>query len=157
MEDKIDGERRALLKVAALAGASGLVSGVPVLAYVTAPALTKGRGNWFDFGSVENLPRGRITMLTYKFMDKDGWVVLPRRGIAWAKAEADGRLTIFSSVCSHLGCSVSWRDETKSFDCPCHSGRFDASGRPIAGPVTRPLMALEHKVENGNLLVLLPA
>jgi len=37
----------------------------------------------------------------------------------------------------------------------CAVARFDADGRPIAGPPTEPLAVLEHKVENGNLQVFL--
>jgi Rieske Fe-S protein len=157
MKAHTDPERRAILKTAALAGTASLVNGVPLASYVIAPALIKGRDTWFDFGPVETPAAGSIKMLQYKFMAKDGWVVLPRKGIVWAKTEADGRLTIFSAACTHVNCTVNWREESKSFECPCHSGRFDANGQPIAGPPTKPLAILEHKVEGGLLLVRLPA
>jgi len=156
MNDETRSERRALLKTAALMGAVGSVSAVPVVAYIVAPGLEKEKRSWFDFGPVQNLARDGVTMLPFKFMVKDGWVVLPRRGVVWAKAEAGDKLTVFSSICPHLGCSVSWRNEKKVFECPCHSAEFDAVGRPTAGPPTRPLTVLEHKVEGGKLLVLLP-
>jgi len=108
-----------------------------------------------DFGRVENVEARGVRMLAYKLMVKDGWMVLPRQGVVWARTDADGKLTIFSSICTHLGCAVRWQGETKTFECPCHSARFDADGRPIAGPPTEPLAVLEHKVENGNLQVFL--
>ena len=157
MAGKTDGERRALLKAATLAGTAGVVSGVPLVSYVVAPGLKQGLGTWVDVGRVENLGARGVKMLAYKFMVKDGWMVLPQQGVVWARTEADGKLTIFSSICTHLGCAVRWQGETKTFECPCHSGRFDADGRPVAGPPTEPLAVLEHKVENGNLLVFLPA
>ena len=95
-------------------------------------------------------------MLPFTFMVKDGWVVLPRRGVVWAKTDASGTLTVFSSICPHLGCAVNWRGEKKQFECPCHSAQFDAVGRPTSGPPTRPLTVLEHKLEAGKLWVLLP-
>ncbi len=156
MDGTINEERRALLKATALAGVAGTLLGIPILPYVVAPALQTGRGAWFNFGAVESVGRDAIKMLLYKFIAKDGWVTVPRQGVVWAKADVDGTLTVFSSVCPHLGCSVRWREQSKSFECPCHSGRFDAQGRPTAGPPTKPLMVLEHKVENGELHVLLP-
>ncbi len=157
MDGKTSEERRALLKAAALAGAAGTLLGIPIVPYVVAPALQAGRGAWFNFGAVESLGRDVIKMLLYKFIAKDGWVSVPRQGVVWAKAEADGRVTVFSSVCPHLGCSVRWQEQAKSFECPCHSGRFDRQGRPTGGPPTKPLTVLEHRVENGELYVLLPA
>jgi Rieske Fe-S protein len=156
MKDECNPERRTFLKTAALAGAVAVVSGVPLLSYVVAPALERRPGTWFDFGPREKVAAG-VTMLSFKLMAKDGWVTLPRQGFAWAKTAADGTLTVFSATCTHLNCTVTWRDTEKCFHCPCHSGRFDADGRPVSGPPTRPLTVLEHRVEDGKLLVLLPA
>jgi len=145
--------RRKFLKTAALSGCAALVTGIPLITYVTSPALKEGVDKWIDFGSVDDLQRDSFAMLTYEFMVKDGWLVLPQRGFVWARVDTDRKLKIFSSTCTHLACNVIWQAETRVFECPCHSGRFDAEGQPVAGPPTRPLSVLEHKVEDGNLLV----
>jgi Rieske Fe-S protein len=152
----MDPSRRIVLKSAALAGTAGLVSGIPVVAYVVAPGIRKAPGTWVNFGAVADLGPGKVKMLSYKLIAKDGWVVLPRRGVLWARTEGDGALKVFSSICPHLGCIVSWREPTGTFDCPCHSASFNASGEPISGPPRRPLAVLESKVEDGNLHVFLP-
>lgn len=36
--------------------------------------------------------------------------------------------------CPHLGCSLIFNEEEKTFDCPCHSSRFDMNGKCIKGP-----------------------
>ena len=77
--------RRAFIKCAALAGATITLTTVPLLAYVVAPALKKGTNKWIDFGPVDQLKLGEIEMLSYEFMVKDGWLVLPQRGFVWAK------------------------------------------------------------------------
>jgi quinol---cytochrome c reductase iron-sulfur subunit, bacillus type len=146
-----------VLKTAALAGTAAAVTGIPLTGYVAAPALTKGALAWIKVGRVEGIARGAVTMLTYKLMLKDGWLILPRQGVVWARSDADGNLTIFSSACTHLGCTVRWQEPTRSFECPCHSARFDADGRPVAGPPKKALTVLAHKVEDGELLVLLQA
>ena len=145
--------RRSFLKTAALSGCAALVTGIPLATYVISPALKEGGDKWIDFGSIDDLEKGNFTMLSYEFMVKDGWLVLPQRGFVWVRVDTEQILTIFSSTCTHLACNVIWQEATGIFECPCHSGRFDAEGQPIAGPPTRPLSVLEHKVEEDNLLV----
>ena len=36
--------------------------------------------------------------------------------------------------CPHLGCSLIFNEEEKTWDCPCHSSRFDIDGNCIKGP-----------------------
>jgi Rieske Fe-S protein len=53
---------------------------------------------------------------------------------------APDELVAFSQKCTHLSCAVIPRPEQNQLHCPCHEGYFDLrSGRPIAGPPTRPL------------------
>jgi Rieske Fe-S protein len=53
---------------------------------------------------------------------------------------APDELVAFSQKCTHLSCAVIPQPEQNQLHCPCHEGYFDLrSGRPIAGPPTRPL------------------
>jgi Rieske Fe-S protein len=126
---------------------------VPPAVYFVSPSLRAGGGRWVDFGVAEDLQPDNFSMLTYEFMVKDGWLVLPQRGFVWAMSSGNEGIKVFSSTCTHLACNVIWNDARRVFECPCHSGRFDERGHPIAGPPTRPLSILEHKVQEGNLMV----
>ena len=148
-------ERRAFLKTTLLGSGAAILTGFPLASYFIAPALKKATGKWVDFGAAEDLTPGSIAMLSYEFMVKDGWLVLPQRGFVWAKTTKNQKITVFASTCTHLACNVIWQEETNQFICPCHSGRFDSSGNPAAGPPTRPLSVLNHKIEEDNLLVYL--
>jgi len=148
-------ERREFIKTTVLFSGTAILSGIPLISYFIAPALKKATGKWVDFGAAEDLTPGAIEMLTYEFMVKDGWLVLPQRGFVWAKRNKDHNIKVFSSTCTHLACNVIWQEETNQFICPCHSGRFDANGKPLAGPPTQPLSILESKIEEENLLVYL--
>ncbi len=36
--------------------------------------------------------------------------------------------------CSHMGCKLTYRAKTKSWECPCHGSRFDDIGRVLNAP-----------------------
>ena len=152
---ELNSERRDFIKTSFLCSAAALITSLPLVTYFVAPALKKATGKWVDFGEVEDLTPGRVEMLTYEFMVKDGWLVLPQRGFVWAKTNNNNKIKIFSSTCTHLACNVIWQEEANEFICPCHTGRFDSDGKPIAGPPTQPLSMLEHKIQEDNLLVYL--
>ncbi len=46
----------------------------------------------------------------------------------------DNKVHAFSSVCPHMGCSVSWNSSEKTFDCPCHGSRYTGYGKVVNGP-----------------------
>ena len=57
---------------------------------------------------------------------------------------AAGTLVAYSSLCTHLSCTVLWNQEEGRIDCPCHDGEFDPSdGHVLAGPPPRPLPRIE--------------
>ena len=50
-----------------------------------------------------------------------------------------GKVTAVSATCPHLGCIVNWNSAEKSWDCPCHGGRFTCEGKIIQSPATKDL------------------
>ena len=62
-------------------------------------------------------------------------------------------LLALSSACTHKGCTVSWSLSDEQFQCPCHKGRFDNTGKNIGGPPPKPLPTHAVKVENGQVMV----
>lgn len=53
--------------------------------------------------------------------------------------DENGKVSVFSAKCTHLGCSVTWNPLEESFDCPCHGSRFFNNGKVINGPANSPL------------------
>ena len=62
-------------------------------------------------------------------------------------------LLTFSSVCTHLGCLISWSRTENRFMCPCHGGQYDIQGNVVAGPPPAPLKRLPLKVEREKVYI----
>jgi len=58
--------------------------------------------------------------------------------------DASGLLHIFSAVCPHMKCIVSWNSAQQTFDCTCHGSRFSTQGTVIEGPSLSGLEPLPH-------------
>lgn len=56
----------------------------------------------------------------------------------------DGTLTLLSAKCTHVGCSVAWNNDEKSWDCPCHGSRFTPEGKVINGPANEDLPSIKQ-------------
>jgi len=153
VENQFNISRRAFIVTSVLAGGAVVLAAIPIVSTLVIPSLKKGVGKWVDFGKADKLTPDDFSMLSFEFMVKDGWVDLPQRGFVWAKADAQHGVKVFSSICTHLSCNVIWNKDTRMFECPCHTGRFDPEGQPVSGPPKKPLLLLPHKVEEGNLLV----
>ncbi|MGV1003593.1 MAG: FAD-dependent oxidoreductase [Candidatus Nanopelagicales bacterium] len=53
-----------------------------------------------------------------------------------------GTLHQVSARCTHLGCTVDWNAQERSWDCPCHGSRFNIDGAVLESPASRPLPKL---------------
>ncbi|WP_074035847.1 FAD-dependent oxidoreductase [Exiguobacterium profundum] len=56
-----------------------------------------------------------------------------------AYRDKDGHISMVGSTCTHLGCTVSWNQAERSWDCPCHGSRFKPNGEVIEGPAVKNL------------------
>jgi nitrite reductase/ring-hydroxylating ferredoxin subunit len=87
---------------------------------------------------VDRFARGKpiedreITPGTGQVVSRDGRMVAIYRDDA-------GLLHRFSPVCTHAGCIVHWNEAEHTWDCPCHGGRYSATGKCFSGPPPRDL------------------
>jgi Rieske Fe-S protein len=54
-------------------------------------------------------------------------------------------VSVLAQNCSHLGCSINFNQDAKTFDCPCHGSRFHLDGTVLHGPAQNPLSHLSWK------------
>ncbi len=62
-------------------------------------------------------------------------------------------LRCFSLTCTHLGCTVEWQQNKAEFYCPCHEGRYDEYGEPVAGPPVIPLEQIAVRVDGDTVII----
>ena len=62
-------------------------------------------------------------------------------------------ITARSLLCTHMGCEVRWSEGTRTYNCPCHGGVYDAGGVVVAGPPSHALRSAPVRIE-GDAVVL---
>jgi menaquinol-cytochrome c reductase iron-sulfur subunit len=130
--------------------------GLPVIGYIISPAV-KGQAldDWVSLGSLENYTVGVPKLSTFTRTKVNGWERTTNSYGVYVLRKADGSTIVFSNVCTHLSCRVTWKEETKTYDCPCHDARFNINGEVVYGPPPRPLDQY-HEIdvdEEDNLLI----
>ena len=65
----------------------------------------------------------------------------------------DGGFLALWQRCTHLGCTVPWREEEGQFNCPCHSSIFTAVGEVVSGPAPRPMDLFHMEIMEDAVLV----
>jgi Rieske Fe-S protein len=79
----------------------------------------------------------------FRFGNRPGLLVLTR----------DGQYHALSGTCTHLDCTVQYRDDTSQVWCACHNGVYDLNGRNVSGPPPRPLQEFEVHVRGEEIIV----
>jgi Rieske Fe-S protein len=113
----------------------------PVLRYLVPP-------KELDLGS-DAVVAGRVGELKpnsgkiFRFGNRPGLLV----------RTASGDYRAMSATCTHLSCTVQFRDDMQQVWCACHNGHYDLNGRNIAGPPPRPLELYEVQVRGEEVFV----
>src|SRR3990172_6871823 len=90
-----------------------------------------GQGGEFQPGTVSHVPKGRFYI---------------------SRLEDGGMLALWHR-CTHMGCTVPWREDEGIFHCPCHSSLFNTKGEVLGGPAPRPLDIFPIEIVDGDVLV----
>lgn len=64
-----------------------------------------------------------------------------------------GELRAFGAVCTHLNCTVQYREEKQDIWCACHNGVYDLNGKNVSGPPPRPLESYKVLVKGDQIVV----
>jgi len=137
--------KRALYGILALLGLGFLA---PAIELFSPAGIRDKELVFFPLIAADDVPRAGVKKaeLTYTVSGKE------RKARVFIVSSAEVQM-VFSATCSHLGCLVNYNKEKHEFICPCHGGRYDLSGKNIAGPPPAPLTRFPIKIQNGNLSI----
>jgi menaquinol-cytochrome c reductase iron-sulfur subunit len=147
--------RRTFFKWAtgALTTVGALIIGVPFITSLIGTSSGTSEHHFVELVDIDALPIGQPKMINFSEYARDAFIVQPVTRDVWVVKNPDGKVTAFSPICPHLGCSYEWQPETGQFVCPCHGSIFDLNGKAVTGPSLRNLDTLEQKTVNGKLLI----
>jgi len=113
----------------------------PVLRYLVPPKA-------LDLGS-DAVVAGRVTELKpnsgkiFRFGNRPGLLI----------RTSGGEYRAMSATCTHLSCTVQYRDDLREVWCACHNGKYNLDGRNISGPPPRSLEAYDVQVRGEEIFV----
>jgi Rieske Fe-S protein len=137
--------KKSLFGVLALLGLGFMVPAIELVAPVSSRDKELA---YFPLLAEEEIPRVGVKKaeLTFSVLGKE------RKARVFVVASSGGPV-VFSAICSHLGCLVSYHKEKQEFICPCHGGKYDLTGRNIFGPPPAPLTRFPLRIQDGMLLI----
>ena len=121
-----------------LAGLFGQ-AGVALLQFFRPRLDAGGFGGDIAAGTIEEFEPGSVNYIM--------------RGRVYISRLEDGGFLAMWQRCTHLGCTVPWREDEGLFHCPCHSSLFNRNGEVIGGPAPRPLDLFPLRAEDDELVV----
>lgn len=157
MDDRLS--RRQFFKVSGgVAAGAGMAAGVIPGQAQAAPARDAG-GTVLPYprkalGAASKLSVGQAVAFTYP--DESSPCSLLRMGTPVEGGVGPDRdIVAYSTLCTHMGCPVSYDANSRCFKCPCHYSTFDAEkgGQMICGQATEnlPRIALEYDPKSGQV------
>ena len=139
--------------IAAVQGAIGATLAFLLGGAVAAPAFGTRRTQWLPAAGIGSLPMDEPTPVTIRVTREDGYHQAVDRQVVFLVRTSDTEVTALSSLCTHLGCRVSWDASDGTLKCPCHGGVFDRNGAVLAGPPPTPLDRLPTRLDGDQILV----
>jgi quinol---cytochrome c reductase iron-sulfur subunit, bacillus type len=146
-------ERRSFLGAIIGLITSGIAAtlGLAIGRFAIEPALSGSNSEqWVGAGSLADIPESKPVKRVVTIAQEVGWGRFTEPGSIWVIKNSD-EITVYSAVCPHLGCSIN--ASANGFICACHQSSWNGAGAKTGGPTPRDMDVLEHRIENGTLLV----
>ena len=143
MSDSTSPSKRRTLQMLLSAGGTALLAAIayPVIAYLKPPKLSGQSVSSVGLGAVDEYAPASATL--FRFGEKPGLLMRYQ----------DGSFRAFSATCTHLDCTVQYREDMGIIWCACHNGKYDLECRNIEGPPPKPLDEFTVIVKDGEVHV----
>jgi len=122
-------------------GATVLSILYPIFEFLIPPAISEAQQNSVVAGNSSALKPNSAAI--FKFGTRPGILI----------RTATGELRAFSAICTHLNCTVQYKEDEQHIWCACHGGYFDLNGINIAGPPPRPLEQYAVNLSGDDVVV----
>ena len=113
----------------------------PILRYLVPPAVAELGGDEIVAAKAAELKPNSSKI--FRFGSRPGLLILNN----------DGTYTAMSATCTHLGCTVQYRNDLRQVWCACHNGIYDLNGRNVSGPPPRPLDKFDVHLRGDEVVV----
>jgi Rieske Fe-S protein len=135
----------------------GITIGLPTIAYLVSPSFHgEDEAAILDLGPLDTYPIDLPTRFEIMRTQVNGWERTATDYGLYVVRQDERNVRVFSDICTHLGCRVTWHADQNHYISPCHNGHFDRLGNVVSGPPPRPLDEFITRIEKGNLLVVFP-
>ena len=95
---------------------------------------------------------GYTTVGTAQELTENGYLIDSKSNLIVFR-NSNNNLTAVSTVCTHQGCKLDWKNTSNSLFCSCHGSEFASDGKVLNGPAQSPLSSFEVKEEQESILV----
>ena len=113
----------------------------PVIRYMVPPMVADLGGDEVVAGKVGELKPNSSKI--FRFGNRPGLLLLT----------AQGKYLAMSATCTHLSCTVQYRNDLHQVWCACHNGMYDLTGRNLSGPPPRPLEGYQVHLRGDEIVV----
>jgi Rieske Fe-S protein len=153
--------RRSFLRL--LTGLVGIIGAtalsIPLVGYFF--GLLKYGVFWVDLGPIADFPLNETRRLDFSNPMKQPWDGVTALTGVYARNKGkneknEDEFMVLSVNCAHLGCPVTWFQQSGLFMCPCHGGVYYADGAHASGPPPRGMFHVDWRIKEGRLEVRAP-
>jgi len=114
----------------------------PVLRFVIPPPISEAIEQSVVAGKLNELPPNSYSIVKFG-----------RRPCLLVRTPA-GELRAFDGICTHLNCTVQYKEDVGQIWCACHNGYYDLTGKNVSGPPPRPLPAFTVNVNDDDDIII---
>ena len=111
--------------------------------------------NQFLTANAPESPKGAIDVGAQEQFASTGVTQFRKEGFLLVHQQ--GRFLALSQQCTHHKCQVTYAPREQVIICPCHSSLFSLTGAVLKGPARRPLRRYPVTLQDGRVVVELPA
>src|SRR5262245_61917002 len=116
-----------------LGGLATVAAALPFVGYLLGPLLRRPEEKTVVLGKVSDFPTGETRPVTFTNPLRQPWDGMAADAYVFVHrltkdSDPEQKFRVFAANCAHLGCPVTFFQQSKLFMCPCHGGVYYENG-----------------------------